>query len=202
MALANILSVTLRILLVRHALPEPPVPGSSHLADNERPLTEEGRLAAEALAVQLESVPIRAVYSSPYRRARESVETIAASKGLPVHVLADLRERRLTSSPLNHAAFVDAVTRARRDPHLALPDGESTRDTEMRAWAALEHIRTKVGRGIAVAGTHGGVISILRWSLGAQFTVEEALAVPMPAVFAIEHQGEEWRIIPEAGRVF
>jgi 2,3-bisphosphoglycerate-dependent phosphoglycerate mutase len=184
----------MRVLLVRHALPEPPVPGAPGVADNERPLTGEGRQAAEALADQLAVLPIRAIYSSPYRRARETVAPIASRANLPVRILEELRERRLATSPLDRAAFVEAVTNARIDPDRRLAGGESTRDAQLRGWAALEQIRTEVDRGIAVAGTHGGLISILRWSLGAQFTVEEALAVPMPALFAVEHDGSGWRL--------
>ncbi len=164
------------------------------VADNDRPLTPEGRLAAEVLAKRLRHDPIRAVYSSPYRRARETVEPIAAVHALEVHTLSDLRERRLSPASLDHASFVDALTRARSDASFALPGGESTREVEARAWAALDQIRSETGDGIAVAGTHGGLISILRWSLGQNFSIEDALAVPMPAVFPIEHNGDAWQM--------
>ena len=181
------------VLLVRHAEPETPLPGASYVADNDRALTAEGRRAAEALAVQLASLPIRAVYSSPYRRARETVEPIAVHHGVPVHVIPDLRERRVGGSVLEAAAFVEALERLGNEPDFALAGGESTREVQRRVWRALEHIRNEVGSGYAVAGTHGGVISNLRWSLGDEFTVEDALAVPMPAVFALAHDGKRWR---------
>ena len=50
--------------------------------------------------------------------------------------------------------------------------------------------------GVAVAGTHGGVISIVRWSLGANFTIEEALASPMPDVFVLDRLDDSWRVAP------
>ena len=43
-----------------------------------------------------------------------------------------------------------------------------------------------------MTGTHGGIISIFRWYLGEEFTVEEALAEPIPAVYPIAWEGEGW----------
>jgi hypothetical protein len=60
------------VLLIRHDVPEPPVPGNSGAKDDERPLTSEGLLAAERLAERMRAEPITAVFSSPYRRALET----------------------------------------------------------------------------------------------------------------------------------
>src|SRR5512134_3785669 len=89
----------LDVLLVRHAEPIPPGTEGWEDADDERPLTEAGRRAAEELADELEPYVITRVYCSPYRRAIETVEPTATRRGLPVTVLADLRERRLTTVP-------------------------------------------------------------------------------------------------------
>lgn len=172
------------------------MPGATTSADNAHPLSTEGRRAAEALARQLSNVPVRAVYSSPYRRARDTVEPIAMQHGVPVRIVRDLRERRVGTAVLQGDDFVDALRRLREDAEHALPGGESTREVETRAWRAMDHIRDDVRSGTAVVGTHGGVISILRWSLGEQFTLDEALAMPMPAVFAFTHDGERWWVGP------
>jgi len=162
--------------------------------DNERPLTSAGSVAAAQLATHLGNEPVTAVYSSPYRRAVETVQPIASVHGLPVQVLEDLRERRLSGSSLAEPAFLEALHRARSDPAFALPGGESTDDVRDRALRALTEIRRQTPKGTAVAGTHGGVISILRWHLGEAFTVEEALAEPMPATYRIAWKGGDWRI--------
>jgi 2,3-bisphosphoglycerate-dependent phosphoglycerate mutase len=180
-----------RILLVRHATPEPPRADGSEAFDNERPLSAQGRRAAEKLADELANYPISSVYSSTYRRSRETVEPIATARGLEVRVLADLRERRLAPSQLPEEAFLDALTKARADPEFALPDGESTNDVLARAFRAFDQIRLESATGIAVAGTHGGLISVVRWSLGDEFTIAEALASPMPAVFALDRLADE-----------
>jgi probable phosphoglycerate mutase len=58
----------------------------------DRPLTEEGRTQARALAARLEEVPLDAIYSSDLERTRATAQMVAASRGLEVHERADLRE--------------------------------------------------------------------------------------------------------------
>jgi broad specificity phosphatase PhoE len=58
----------------------------------DRPLTEVGRQQAAVLAERLEDTELDAVYSSDLRRARETAEVVARSKGLPVETTPDLRE--------------------------------------------------------------------------------------------------------------
>ena len=89
----------LDVLLVRHAEPIPPGTPGWEERDDERPLTEEGRRAAEQLADELEPYVITSAYSSPYPRAIETVTPTAQRRGLEVHLLPDLRERRLTLQP-------------------------------------------------------------------------------------------------------
>lgn len=56
------------------------------------PLTPRGVLQAEQAAAYFAGKPIRAVYSSPLLRARQTAEIIAAPLSLPVEVLEELRE--------------------------------------------------------------------------------------------------------------
>jgi 2,3-bisphosphoglycerate-dependent phosphoglycerate mutase len=188
--------LTLKLLLIRHAAPAPPIAGSSESMDNERSLTPEGRLAAEQLAEGLREEPITAVFSSPYRRAVETIQPIASARALPVLILDDLRERRLSPSPLPTLAFLEALQRSRENPFFALPGGESSNEVQLRGLRGLEKIRHDTPSGVSVAGTHGGLISIIRWHLGAEFTVEDALAEPMPAIYTITWDRDSWRIDP------
>jgi 2,3-bisphosphoglycerate-dependent phosphoglycerate mutase len=173
------------IILIRHAEAVPSEPGSSDTADNDRPLSAAGRIAAESVAAELAHLPITAVFSSPYRRAIETVAPIAASHRLQVQVDEDLRERRLAQTPLVGEAFLDAIRRARADVNFSLPGGESTEQVMERANAVLGRMTAAVSDGIAVAGTHGGFISIVRWSWDEEFSVEDALNEPTPALYRL-----------------
>jgi 2,3-bisphosphoglycerate-dependent phosphoglycerate mutase len=75
------------VLVVRHAMA-----ASVELPNAERPLSEQGRDDARALAKKLASMGINAIYSSPFRRALETVEPLCEATGLEVMIRSDLRE--------------------------------------------------------------------------------------------------------------
>ncbi|HEY0408694.1 MAG TPA: phosphoglycerate mutase family protein [Candidatus Dormibacteraeota bacterium] len=79
-----------RILLIRHAKA-----GSRERwqgDDRLRPLTRSGRRQAEALVEQLRDEPIERILSSPYLRCIQTVEPLAAARGLRVEPADDLAE--------------------------------------------------------------------------------------------------------------
>ena len=66
----------MRVIVVRHAKAAPGEP------DDARPLTGQGREAARLLGDLLAEREPEAVVSSPFLRARETAEAIAAAAGL------------------------------------------------------------------------------------------------------------------------
>jgi broad specificity phosphatase PhoE len=58
----------------------------------DRPLTEQGRAQARKLAERLARVDLDAIYSSDLRRATETAEIVARTKGLEVETSTALRE--------------------------------------------------------------------------------------------------------------
>jgi 8-oxo-dGTP diphosphatase len=60
--------------------------------DRLRPLTPSGRRQAEALVEQLAEYPIGRILSSPYVRCVQTVEPLAAARGLPVEETGDITE--------------------------------------------------------------------------------------------------------------
>ncbi|HEX2047206.1 MAG TPA: phosphoglycerate mutase family protein [Acidimicrobiales bacterium] len=78
------------MLLVRHA-----EAGDRHRwdgRDEDRPLSEEGRAQAEALTDVLAGYEIARILSSPYLRCTQTVEPLAAARGLPAEPSDDLAE--------------------------------------------------------------------------------------------------------------
>jgi len=62
--------------------------------DRKRPLDDRGRKQAAALAEELAAFSVDRVLSSPYDRCVQTVEPLAASKGLTVEVREELGEER------------------------------------------------------------------------------------------------------------
>ena len=81
----------MRLLLIRHAESV----GNREMrlqGRTEFPLTERGRRQAEEVAAALSPARVKAVYSSPIRRAVDTAEAIAAPIGLTVRVQRELEE--------------------------------------------------------------------------------------------------------------
>jgi 2,3-bisphosphoglycerate-dependent phosphoglycerate mutase len=182
----------LDVLLVRHAEPIPI--GSPDVADNDRPLTEAGRGAAAELAQELDGWAITAIYSSPHRRALETVAVLAERRGLEVQVLDDLRERVLSVEP--HDAWRESLTRAWAEPDWSLPGAESGRSAQRRAVAILDLLRVRhADGGRIVLGSHGNLISLVLQQLEPGVDMAFHLAMPMPAIYRLTHDGRRWRIM-------
>jgi len=188
----------LDVLLIRHAESVPP--GSPGYADDDRPLTDDGRKAAAELAYELEGYELTAMYSSPYARALETLEPLATLRRLEVHQLVDLRERRLSVE--QHDEWRDTLERSWADPDFALPGAESGRDAQRRAIGALDLLRMRHPDGGRLAiGSHGNLISLLLQALEPGVDCAFHLAMPTPAVYRLTHDGLRWRIMGGHGFV-
>ncbi|HEX5579022.1 MAG TPA: histidine phosphatase family protein [Candidatus Limnocylindria bacterium] len=184
----------LDVLLVRHAVPVDIGSPGYEERDDERPLTDEGRQAAEELADELEPYVITSVYSSPYQRAIETVTPTAQRRDLEVHLLPDLRERRLTLTPTDD--WQDDLQRSWADPDYALEGAESGRQAQRRAIALLDLLRTRhADGGRLLVGSHGNLISLILQTFepGVDYAFHQAM--PMPAIYHLEHDGIGWRVM-------
>lgn len=182
----------LDVLLVRHAESVPP--GTPGYADDDRPLTDAGRAAAEELAHELGDWELTAIYSSPYARAVETVEPLARIRRLEIQLLTDLRERRLSLDP--HEGWRETLAQAWADPDFALPGAESGRAAQRRAIGTLDLLRSRhPDGGRLVLGSHGNLISLLLQALEPEVDIEFHLAMPNPAVYRLTHDGLRWWVM-------
>jgi 2,3-bisphosphoglycerate-dependent phosphoglycerate mutase len=144
------------VYFVRHAH-SPWVPNR----EADRPLSEEGRDAAARIADLLAADPVDAVVSSPYARARQTVQPTAEQHGLDVEVDAGFRERQLTDGPVETLGetFESAVAAVWEDWSFAWPDGESSFDAQRRGLDALDRVLSRHEDGAVVVGTHGQLLT-------------------------------------------
>jgi len=105
-------------------------------------LNDQGRQQAEALGGRMAHLPITAIYSSPLERAVETAQAIAAPHNLEVQVLEDIGETRYgewTGASLKELAKTELWPVVQVYPSGArFPGGESLRETQARAVAALD----------------------------------------------------------------
>jgi 2,3-bisphosphoglycerate-dependent phosphoglycerate mutase len=178
----------LTILLVRHAEPVPP--GTSGFDEYTRPLTAKGIRDAERFRDSLAATRIDGLYSSPYLRARQTIEPIAKARGLTIETVDDLRERIL--SPVDLPDWGAQLRRSWEDFDYALSGGESSREAQARILRVLDEIRDRQSSGTVMLASHGNLIGLALNALmqGVDYAFWES--IPMPAVFTLIHDGERW----------
>ncbi len=163
------------LYLIRHgdALPagDEIVPGGTY---DDQPLSQLGRQQAEALSSRLAALPFDAIYSSPYRRARETAAPLAERQELEVLIEPGIREIRLgqVGGGLPRDVSRDdyaAALRARLDEIVrrvaatgywsSIPGSEPSADFRARVKSALDGVAARhAGQRVAVFA-HGGVIN-------------------------------------------
>ena len=120
------------------------------------PLNELGRRQAAELAKRLADVPIDVLYSSDLRRAMETAEIVARSRGLSIRPDAELREIDIGAwSGLTRAEIEE------RFPGMAREDGETNDEFDARVLGALRRIATAHAGQQLLVITHGGVVRAL-----------------------------------------
>jgi len=182
----------LDVILVRHASPVDF--GTPGVTDDDRPLTDAGRAAAEELAAEFDGYGLTAIYSSPYLRAVQTVHALAMRRGLKVQLLSDLRERRLAPEPLED--WRATLERAWTDADFAPPGGETGRDAQRRAVSTLDLLRSRhPDGGRLVLGSHGNLISLILQALEPGVDFAFHMAMPTPAVYRLTHDGARWRVM-------
>ena len=182
----------LDVILVRHAQAEPV--GTDGYTPDDVPLTAAGRSAAIELAQELDAFELTAIYSSPYPRSVATLEPLARRRGLEIQQLPDLRERRLSPEP--HDEWRTTLERAWADADFVLPGGESGRDAQRRAIGILDLVRLRhADGGRLVLGSHGNLISLILQALEPGVDLAFHLAMPMPAIYRLTHDGLRWRVM-------
>ncbi len=175
-----------RLLLIRHAESE----GNRdrlYTPHPEVPLTERGHAQAAAAADWLAGLSrARIVVSSPFRRARQTAEILAARVGVPIEIEPDLRERNYGA--LAGLPYETPRPEYDRSAYWAWrpPDGESLDQVVERAGAALDRIVRTVGVDEAIVVSHGAVmLALWRHVTGAWGAPR---VVPNVGVVEVEHR--------------
>ena len=162
----------MRLILVRH--------GSTHfnedgivLGRSDPPLPPTGLAQAQALAGSLRAEPVRAVYTSPLIRARQTAQAIAAAfrlepvlePGLLELDVGDFDGITFEQLRKDHPQFLE---RWSQDPGpLVMPGGESLQELQLRAWGAVQTLSERHSQETVVAVTHNfAILAIICRALG------------------------------------
>lgn len=145
------------IYFVRHAEPD-----LNQKDELQRPLTPKGRSDSIKLSDFFRDEPIDYVYSSPYRRAIETVKPLADRHSKTIYLEKDFRERKIDDEWISD--YEDFLQRQWTDFLYRRRNGECLQTVQDRTIAAtnmllLKHMNRKV-----VVGTHENALgTVLRY---------------------------------------
>ncbi len=140
------------LYLVRHAHAE-------WTPDENRLLSAQGSEDANRVANILYEYPISAIYSSPARRACQTIAPLANRLGLSIHMVPDLQERRLGDGVFED--FFKAVEVTWLNPSFAHPGGESSLTAQKRGTAVVQQLLEKHPAEHVVLSTHGNLMALV-----------------------------------------
>ena len=140
------------VFFVRHA-----EPNYDNHDDMLRELSERGMKDRKKVTEFLSDKDIDVVFSSPFKRAVDTVKDFADRKGLNVNVIDDFRERKVDSDWIeDFSAFTEKQW---ADFNYKLSDGECLKEVQDRNVSALFNVLQDYPGKNIVIGSHGTALS-------------------------------------------
>ena len=184
----------LRLLLIRHGevLANRQM---RYVGDSDEPLADSGVAQADLLASALASLPVRAVYSSPLLRARETGRRIAAAREVGLRIEPRLREQSFGEwEGLTRAEVLERdrerLLRWEADLGTPPPGGEPLTEVQARMLALVQELaRGHRGEHVALVSHVGPIKALLCAALGAPLATARHLFLD-PATLSVVDWGE------------
>lgn len=175
------------IYYVRHA-----EPNYENHDDQSRELSKKGLQDSQSLVNFFSDVPISTAYSSPYKRAMDTISPTCQSKNLSFTILSDLRERKITDDWIED--FSGFAQKQWADFSYRLPGGESLSEVQTRSISLIQQLVNKHPGKTILLGGHGTTLStILNFynsSLGFQSFQDIKHVFPLVVRFDFGDAGE------------
>ena len=174
------------LYLVRHAKAE-----RDFGNDRNRPLTADGTLDADSAAEFLNSVNIDAVYSSPYKRAFDTMLPIAMIRGLDIYTDERLRERE--AGTWDGSNFLEYIEMQWEDFTFTVEGGESLSEVRSRNISAIRDIISKHPGETVAIGTHGTALSTILNYYDRKFGFKDFMRIIdyMPYIIKLVFNGDK-----------
>jgi probable phosphoglycerate mutase len=189
------MSKPLRLFLVRHG---ETVSNREmrYLGSHDEPLADSGLRQAERLAEALARLPVRAVYTSPLRRAAETGHPIAVARDLDLRLEPRLREQcfgaweGLTRGEVLAGDGREELLRWEADLALPPPGGESLAAVQERVLELVgELARDHAGAWVALVSHVGPIKALLCAALGVPLAAARRMFLD-PGTLSVVDWGE------------
>jgi len=182
-----------KVYFVRHAKPD-----FSIVDDYSRPLTEEGCKDCKKVTEFLSEKSITKVFSSPYKRAVDTVKDFAESLDLNIHIVDDFRERKI-----NNGLWIEDFNAFSKEQwnnfDYKLPGGECLNEVQERNIKALMSVLEENIDGNIAIGCHGTALSTVINYFDNRFNFSEFDRIKniMPLIVCFTFDGRDIKKIEE-----
>ncbi len=189
----------MRVLLIRHGVTDWNIERRWQ-GVVDVPLNDEGRRQAQLLADHLKAHSIDAIYSSDLARAWDTAVVIGQGVGVPPQADQRLRETNagvfqgLTGDEVNRRYPRELAQFNSNYMDFVIPNGESQRQVQTRAYAAFQEIVARGGKEIALV-SHGGTIRMLLRKLVADEEMISVTHITNTSITTLEQRDAAWHLI-------
>ncbi|GGD53921.1 histidine phosphatase family protein [Paenibacillus nasutitermitis] len=131
--------------------------------ERSRGLSAEGMAEARRVTEVFTGIDIQYMASSPYTRAKQTIQYIAEQKGLTITEYEALRERSMEGpdDKTGWDQLYEAIRKSFDDKDFALEGGESARSVQQRALPVIQSLLDEQRGSTIVIGTHGNIMTII-----------------------------------------
>lgn len=141
------------IYLIRHA-----EPNYNNHNDFDRELTSKGLQDCQLITDFFKDISIDTIYSSPFKRAVQTITPLAKAKDLPIQLQSDFRERKIDDTWIDD--FNAFTIKQWEDFNYKLAQGESLQEVQDRVIKQLKQVLSTEQQTIVIS-SHGTAISTL-----------------------------------------
>jgi 2,3-bisphosphoglycerate-dependent phosphoglycerate mutase len=134
---------------------------------------------------------VAAIYSSPARRAIETVEPLAGQVRLRPILVPDLRERELPVQPPEE--FEAVVCASWLDPKRVVPGAESLAAAQARGLGAARSLMALHAEGAIVVSTHGNLLALVVNGFDSTYGYDFWRSLTFPDVYELRLRGARLR---------
>ncbi|NGQ95676.1 histidine phosphatase family protein [Brevibacillus sp. SYP-B805] len=153
----------------------------------DAPLTPEGMAQAQELADFFQGMAIDQIITSPFLRARQSIQPLTDQKRLPLIMDDRLAERVLAEGDLPD--WLERLRESFDDLDLCWAGGESSRTAMNRAAAVAEEVMRGAAP-VTLLVTHGCLMTLLLKHFDDSFGFAEWQRLTNPDVYVVTVDGE------------
>ena len=126
-----------------------------------RPLTEKGLRDCSLVTNFLKDKKIDAAFSSPYKRAVDTIASFADQNGISIKLIDDFREHETISDNYCDSDYFPFIQKYWEDKDFKIPGDESITELQNRNILALKKILKEHKDQNIIIGTHGMALSAI-----------------------------------------